>query len=255
MAALALAACLAAAQGPPAPSIAIVIDDIGYNRAGDLAALGLPGAYSYAILPRAPHGARFAAAARALGRDGLLHLPMEAERDNELLGPSALRRGMDEPAFAATLTDALASVAPVVGINNHMGSRLTRDPDAMRRLARGLAVAAPGLFFLDSRTTPRSVAARVLGAAGIRVLERDVFLDHVPRPAAVARQLGRLVALARRRGVALGIAHPHRATLEVLRDFSPGRAGVKLVPVSAMLASGDGRDPCGGGADLRDRAW
>lgn len=240
-AALALAACLAAAQGPPPPRVAILIDDIGYDRAGDLGSLGLGGAYSYAILPHAPHGARFAAAARALGRDALLHLPMEAEHRNSLLGPDALRRGMDERAIVATLADALASVGPVVGVNNHMGSRLTREAGAMRRFARSFDLAARGLFFVDSRTTPRTVAARELRAAGIAVLERDVFIDHVPRPAAIQSQLGRLVTLARRRGAALGIAHPHRATLAALRGFSPGRSGVTLVPVSRLLAADAGR--------------
>lgn len=240
LAALAFGACLAGAGLPPAPRVAILIDDIGYQSTADLQALGLAGAYSYAVLPHAPHGARFSAAARALGRDSLLHLPMEAESRNELLGPGALRRGMDEPAMTATLEDALASVAPVVGINNHMGSRLTREPRAMRRLALSLGHTAPQMFFVDSRTTPRTVAASVLRKAGIPVLERDVFLDHVRRPSAIRQQLERLVRLAHRRGSALGIGHPYRETLSVLRGFRPAAAGVRLVPISAL--------PRGGGA-------
>lgn len=238
LAALALGACLAlaGATAPPVPRIAILIDDIGYQPAADLDALGLAGAYSYAVLPHAPHGARFSAAAGALGRDSLLHLPMEAERRNELLGPGALRRQMDETTMTATLAAALASVAPVVGINNHMGSRLTREPHAMRRLALSLAHAAPHLFFVDSRTTPRTVAASTLRKAGIPVLERDVFLDHVRNPSAIRQQLERLVRLAHRRGSALGIAHPYRETLSILRSFRPGAAGVRLVPVSALMS-------------------
>ncbi len=236
LATLALGTCLAlaGAAAPPAPRIAILIDDIGYQPAADLDALGLAGAYSYAVLPHAPHGARFSAAANALGRDSLLHLPMEAEHSNDLLGPGALRRQMDETAMTATLAAALASVAPVVGINNHMGSRLTREPRAMRRLALSLGQAAPRLFFVDSRTTPRTVAASVLRKAGIPVLERDVFLDHVRHPTAIRQQLERLVRLAHRRGSALGIGHPYRETLSVLRGFRPGAAGVRLVPASAL---------------------
>lgn len=236
LATLALGACLAlaGASAPPAPRIAILIDDIGYQPAADLDALGLAGAYSYAILPHAPHGARFSAAANALGRDSLLHLPMEAERSNELLGPGALRRRMDESTMTATLAAGLASVGPVVGINNHMGSRLTREPRAMQRLALSLGRAAPHLFFIDSRTTPRTVAASVLRRAGIPVLERDVFLDHVRNPSAIRRQLELLVRVAHRRGSALGIGHPYRETLSVLRGFRPGAAGVRLVPASSL---------------------
>lgn len=238
LATLALGACLAlaGAGAPPAPRIAILIDDIGYQPAADLDALGLAGAYSYAILPHAPHGARFSAAANALGRDSLLHLPMEAEHSNELLGPGALRRRMDESTMAATLAAGLASVGPVVGINNHMGSRLTREPRAMRRLALSLGRAAPHLFFIDSRTTPRTVAASVLRSAGIPVLERDVFLDHERNPSTIRRQLELLVRLAHRRGSALGIGHPYRETLSVLRGFRPGAAGVRLVPASSLMA-------------------
>ena len=240
LATLALGTCLAlaGAGAPPLPRVAILIDDIGYQPAADLDALGLAGAYSYAILPHAPHGARFAAAASALGRDSLLHLPMEAEHSNELLGPGALRRHMDEVSMRTTLAAALDSVGAVVGVNNHMGSRLTREPRAMRRFALSLGRTAPRLFFIDSRTTPRTVAASVLRKAGIPVLERDIFLDHVRRPAAIRQQLERLVRLAHRRGSALAIGHPHRETLSVLRGFRPGAAGVRLVPASSLAERG-----------------
>jgi len=231
--ALALAACLA---GAPAPAVAILLDDIGYRSDADLAALGLAGAYSYAILPHAPHGARFALAARALSRDSLLHLPMEAERDNDLLGPGALRHDMDATTIEATLAAALANVPAVVGLNNHMGSRLTAETAAMRALAAGVA-RRPGLFFVDSRTTARTVAATAMRGHGVPTLERDVFLDNVPREAAIRRQLAALVARARHQGHALGIGHPQRATLTVLRAWRPADDGVRLVPVSRLLDS------------------
>lgn len=231
LAALTLAACLAAG---PSPAVAILIDDIGYQPGADLAALGLPGAYSYAVLPHAPHSARFVAAARALRRDSLLHLPMEAERRNELLGPDALTNDMSDTALRRTFSAALASVPAVVGINNHMGSRLTREQRPMDVLARQLA-AQPGLFFVDSRTTARTVAASTMRKRGVPTLERDVFLDNQRRPAAIRRQLATLVARAKRRGYALGIGHPYRETLAVLRAWRPAADEVRLVPVSSLL--------------------
>jgi len=236
LAALALASCLA---GGPVPSVAILIDDIGYRLDTDLAALGLAGDYSYAILPHTPHGRRFAQAAAALGRDSLLHMPMEAVRHNRLLGPGALLRGMDGTTIGDTLDAALTSLPSVIGLNNHMGSRLTADANAMRALAAGVA-RRPGLFFVDSRTTARTVAADAMRARGVPTLERDVFLDNVLRPGAIRRQLARLVERARRQGRALGIAHPHRATLAVLRAWRPGADGVRLVPVSRLLQAGPG---------------
>ena len=231
LAALALAACVAA--GPP-PAVAILIDDIGYQIGADLGALGLPGAYSYAVLPHAPHSARFVAAARALHRDSLLHLPMEAERRNGLLGPGALIHGMTETAMVETLDQALASVPAVVGINNHMGSRLTREQRPMDILAR--QVAAQGdLFFVDSRTTAHTVAARAMRRRGVPTLERDVFLDNLRRPAAIRRQLATLIARAKRQGYAIGIGHPYRETLTVLRTWRPAADDVRLLPISKLL--------------------
>lgn len=231
LAVLTFAACL---FGPPLPRVAIVIDDIGYRVRADLDALGLGGAYSYAILPHTPHGARFAVTAQALSRDSLLHLPMEAERRNHLLGPGALRREMDAAAVEATVTDALASVPTAIGISNHMGSRLTADAAAMRTLAASVAL-RPGLAFIDSRTTARTAAASEMRRRGVPVLERDVFLDDVAERSAIRRRLEDLVTHAKRHGSALGIGHPHAATLSVLRDWRPRRHGVALVPISVLL--------------------
>ena len=236
LAALTLAACLAA--GTP-PAVAILIDDIGYQPGADLAALGLPGAYSYAVLPHGPHGARFVAAARALRRDSLLHLPMEAERRNELLGPDALMHDMSDAALGQAFSAALASVPAVVGINNHMGSRLTGESRPMEVLARQLA-AQPGLFFVDSRTTARTVAASTMRKRGVPTLERDVFLDNQRRPTAIRRQLATLVARAKRHGYALGIGHPYRETLAVLHAWRPAADELRLVPVSSLLGKVDG---------------
>jgi len=231
LAALALAACVAAG---PAPAVAILIDDIGYQIAADLSALGLPGAFSYAVLPHAPHSARFVAAARALRRDSLLHLPMEAEVRNGLLGPGALTHGMTKAAIVDTLDKALASVPAVVGISNHMGSRLTREQRPMDILAREVA-GKPALFFVDSRTTARTVAAHVMRQRGVPTLERDVFLDNLRRPAAIRQQLATLIARAKRQGFALGIGHPYRETLAVLRAWRPVADQVRLVRISDLL--------------------
>ena len=220
--------------GGSVPPVAILIDDIGYRIDADLTALGLAGDYSYAILPHTPHGARFARAAQALARDSLLHLPMEAERGNAMLGPDALRRGMSANEIGETLAAALTSLPGIIGLNNHMGSRLTADVTAMEALAASVA-RHRGLFFVDSRTTPLTVAAPSMRARGIATLERDVFLDNVRRPRAIRRQLAALVARAKRHGRALGIAHPYRETIAVLRAWQPSADEVRLVPVSKLF--------------------
>lgn len=230
LATLVLAACAAAS---PLPAVSIIIDDIGYQARLDLGALGLPGAYSYAVLPHSPHGASFASAAYALGRETLLHLPMQAERHNRLLGPDALTSDMNDMAIARTLDSALASVPHAVGLNNHMGSVLTREPAPMRALAGALA-AYPELLFVDSRTTPHTRAAKMMRERGVPTLERDVFIDNQRTGAAIRHQLSVLAARAQQQGTALGIAHPYPETLLELRRWRPGAARVRLVPIGEL---------------------
>jgi len=240
--ALVLGTCLAATEAAP-PAIAVVIDDLGYRSRDDRAALTLPGAVSFAILPFVPEARRLAGAARAGGREVLLHLPMEAEHDNHLLGPGALRDDMTHGEFVDAVQRALREVPYLSGVNNHMGSRLTRDAPRMAWLMAELR-AHGGLYFLDSRTTPDSRAAAAAAQARLPHGTRDIFLDDDPRAAAVERQFEALLARARRDGTAIGIGHPHPATVGVLRRRLRALGGVELVPVSTIIS----RQGCSGDA-------
>jgi polysaccharide deacetylase 2 family uncharacterized protein YibQ len=122
-----------------------------------------------------------------------------------------------------------------VGINNHMGSRFTADPDAMQVVIDELK--ARGLLFLDSRTSGATVGARVAQRAGIPFAERDVFLDDDQSPAAIAARLRDLEAAARRTGGAIAIGHPHDATLAALAAWIgtlPAKR-LQLVPLTEIV--------------------
>ena len=116
-----------------------------------------------------------------------------------------------------------------------MGSALSADEPAMRTILGVLA--AHSLFFLDSRTSAQSVGYRVAVELGIPATERQVFLDDDESPAAIGAQFDRFLALAKSRGAATAIGHPHPTTLEVLaRRVPEAKAqGVTFVPVSYLL--------------------
>lgn len=217
------------------PVIGLIVDDMGYRLADGLRALALPGPLAYSFLPHTPHANELLAAARAGGKDVMLHLPMEAVAANHLLGPGAVRTAMPRAEFVATLRTALASVPGAIGLNNHMGSLLTRDPVRMTWVMETLR--EDGLYFVDSRTTALSVAAQVARNAAVPVAERDVFLDNRPEARYVEGQFARLLDVARLRGDALGIVHPHAVSVAVLARALPHLAdsGVTLVPVPAIL--------------------
>jgi hypothetical protein len=72
---------------------------------------------------------------------------------------------------------------------------------------------------------------------GIPAAERQVFLDDDQRPEAIRTQFERLLGLARSRGAAVAIGHPHPATLAVLAAEVPRarEMGYEFVPVSFLL--------------------
>jgi polysaccharide deacetylase 2 family uncharacterized protein YibQ len=227
---------LAAPAGPVAerPRVALVIDDMGYQRSLDEAFLALDAPLTVAVLPFSPHGRRIAAAARRSGRQVMLHLPMEPEEYPRVdPGPGALLTQMTPNRLLDQLRLNLEQVPEAVGVNNHMGSRLTQDSDRMNQVFSVLK--ERGLFFVDSRTTGKSLAYQSARLLNVPFAQRDVFLDHVQDPDFVRRQLDELVRQAEKHGEAIGIGHPHPVTLEVLRERLPAiRQRVELVPASEM---------------------
>lgn len=233
---MALPISVPAAVKPAAPIVAVIIDDLGNQLAKSERAVALPGPVACAFLPQTPYAARLARRAHAAGKEVLLHLPLEAV-SHKPLGPGGLRLEMTRREFAATVRADLASIPDVDGVNNHMGSLLTQHPGDMAWLMAILRQ-SPSLFYVDSRTTPRTVAYEIATEYGVPATWRDVFLDDVRTEAAISRQFDRLIAIAKRRGAALAIGHPYPVTIRTLRKLLPklAAAGVKLVPVRAVIA-------------------
>ncbi len=216
------------------PLIAIVIDDVGVSPRRVDAVLSLPAPVTLAVLPYAPHAARVAAAASASGHEILLHLPMESASGTDP-GPQALLGSLSAEAFNQRLHWNLVQFKGYIGVNNHMGSLLTQNQDAMHGLHAVLR--QRGLMFLDSRTGPRTVAGAIGRSMGVPVVERDIFLDNIISAENIRAQLLKTEDAARRTGFAIAIGHPHDATLAELRQWAQEAEarGFRLVPLSAML--------------------
>ena len=238
---LVLLACLAPALAAdviwPLPVIAIIMDDIGYRHREDQEVMALPGALAVSILPHSPHAAEMANLAAAAGKDVMLHLPMEPlrEGENASLGPGALMLSMDRIALMWTLDQNLRSVPTAVGVNNHMGSLLTRDTQHMQWLMESLRI--HDKFFVDSVTSDRSVAAEVARRKGVPNLRRDIFLDDARDARNLQSNFQDLIRIARQKGSALAIGHPHPETIALLRTELPrlNSLGVRLVSVPQLL--------------------
>jgi uncharacterized protein len=217
------------------PRVAIVIDDLGYQKqvALDFINLGYPLTLSF--LPQAPFALEMARQALQKGTETLLHLPMEPQNYPQTNpGPGALLTSMTAKEINKILEEDLAAFPGVTGVNNHMGSRFTEDREKMAVVLR--TIKGKRLFFLDSRTTPHSVVFSVASHVGGRAIQRDIFLDNDLEGGAIGRQLDQLVRLAQERGWAIACGHPYPQTLQVLREKLPDlNQKVRLIPLSGLL--------------------
>ncbi|WP_092782268.1 divergent polysaccharide deacetylase family protein [Rhodospira trueperi] len=216
------------------PMVAVVIDDLGLDRARTQRVLSLPGPLTLSFMSYAKDLPAQAAAGRARGHERMLHMPMQPSSAGIDPGPGALMVEQAPDEIRRRLERALAGFSGYIGLNNHMGSRFTANAAGMRVVME--VARRRELLFLDSRTTGSSVAPRLAPAAGVPFLERTVFLDHDPQRGAVDRQLAALERLASRHGHAVAIGHPRDATIAALAAWiEPARArGLALVPASAI---------------------
>lgn len=221
--------------GGNGPRLAIILDDLGYERAAANAALALPFPMTVSVLPNLPLSTEVAEEAYRRGDEVLLHLPMESESNDAKPEPVELRVGMNAHQVQGALAGMLESVPHAVGVNNHQGSRATSDAALMNELMPALR--GRNLFFIDSRTTAATVAYDAAEHAGVRAASRKVFLDDTQTREAILAQLDLAARDAVRDGFAIAIGHPHPATIEALTEGIPRAeaCGVRLVFVSEVV--------------------
>ncbi len=244
---LAGAASAASAQ-PPKAYLSLIIDDLGQNTERDSRTLALPGPVTLAIMPDTPHATDFARQAHKAGKTVILHMPMDPAT-----GPYAWHPDVPLPTLAERLEAALHKVPFAAGLNNHMGSRMTSQPAPMAWLMGELQ--RRHLFFVDSRTSAATVAAAKAQDIGLAHVSRDVFLDDVRTPEAIAGQLQLAVQMARKHGSVVIIGHPYPQTLAVLEQQMPRlkSQGIEWIAIKQMIAERSNQAMPGHGSHGRYR--
>ncbi len=233
---LLLPSLLAAQSSSKPATIAIIIDDMGNRGDWGQAILALPGKVTYSFLPHTPHAKRLAQLAHEQGKEVMLHLPMESHLGKPL-GPGGLTLHMTEAIFKQTIFSDLLAIPHVKGLNNHMGSLLTRHPGAMRWVMESMQQHGD-LFFIDSRTSLQTVGQKMAQELRVPNAGRDIFLDNVRDPALIKKQFRQLIVQAKKMGFAVGIGHPYPETTQVLEQLLSelDEEGVILVTASKMVA-------------------
>ena len=185
-------------------TLVFVIDDAGNNLRELEPFLNIPGSLTIAVLPGLPHSAQAAKRIREAGKEVILHQPMEAIGGQDP-GPCAIYSGMGASEIRSILARNLAEIGPVKGINNHQGSKVTMDPEAMKTILEFCA--ENKIYFLDSRTTVETVAPNVAAQMGMKIAERNIFIDNEQNKDSMRRYIAGGLTRAQRNGLAVMIGH------------------------------------------------
>jgi len=217
------------------PLVAIIIDDLGYDKKIARKFSNLNAMLTFSILPYSPFQKSIARLSRDKGLGIMLHLPMEpVEYPDVNPGPGTLLTSMTPDQLTRQLEKDLDAVPFIRGVNNHMGSKMTAESSQMYQIFSILK--NRGLYFVDSRTTAETLCKPSARLFQIPFAQRDVFLDHRVEVEFIRKQLKELVRIAQRNGYAVGIGHPHSLTYQVLHEMLPDlQKKIRLVPASEIV--------------------
>jgi polysaccharide deacetylase 2 family uncharacterized protein YibQ len=218
------------------PKVAIVIDDLGGENqiVQEFLRWELP--ITFSILPFTPYSKLIAMEAHRMGKEVILHLPMEPHGYPGVRpGEGVLLQEMDEESLLLQLSKDIEAVPHIKGVSNHMGSRLMEDPEKMKIVFYELK--RRGLFFLDSRTTPQTVGLQMAHAIGLKAMERSLFIDHSSNAGDIRQKIEELTQRSISEGKAIAIGHPHASTLKILKEMIPKmkERGIEIVPLSSLV--------------------
>jgi len=217
--------------------VAVIIDDVGHSKPAARPFIEMDHPVALSILPGRTFSMDLAAEAAERGKTILLHLPMEPEDYPGIdPGPGAILLSQSREEIREVLERDLASIPGVVGINNHMGSRATTDPMVMETVL-GL-INKKELFFIDSRTSPETIALKLAREMGIPSARRDVFLDNIPTPSAIDARTDELLDLVEKRGWAIGIGHANIETANALERMAleASQRNIQWISLESLIA-------------------
>lgn len=217
------------------PKVAIIIDDLGYDKNIADKFFSLDATLTFSVLPNIPYQKKIANAAVKNGFEVMLHLPMEPDEFPKVNpGPGALLVSMSPDELIHQLNKNLDTIPFLKGVNNHMGSKMTKNSNQLYQIFSVLK--KRNLFFIDSVTTADSLCKPSARLFRVPFAQRDIFLDHIQEPEFIHQQFDRLLQFAESHGEAIGIAHPYHVTFEVLNELLPElKKKAVLVPASEVV--------------------
>jgi uncharacterized protein len=222
---------------PHPPRIALVVGGMGLVAGATESAIStLPGEITLGFAPYGSDLARQTALAREEGHEVVLQIPMEPfdfPRDNP--GAHALLASAGKAANIDNLTWLMSRFTGYAGVMNFLGGRFTADEKALNPVLR--EIAARGLFYLDDGSSSQTIAVTLAANQGLAAARADLVLVSTAQPEAIEAALARLEAIARDKGMAIGVASALPASIAAIGRFARAleSRGVSLIPLSAAM--------------------
>lgn len=216
--------------------LAVIVDDCGYDMSSvrTLLNTGLP--LNFAVLPYKPYSSDVLEMIKSDGRVAMLHLPMEPmDRSAMSEGSSTICTDMSKDKILELTRKAINSLPGVSGVNNHQGSKATADSATMTTVLQELR--NQDLFFVDSRTSSKSVARDKAVAMGVPTARNDIFLDNSSDVQAIRKQIYKAMDIAEKNGSAIAICHARPNTAKAWSMYAEEikNTGIELVPITDLL--------------------
>ncbi len=214
---------------PSKPRLAIIIDDVGTSsQVNAIKSLNIPLTMSFLPPSKArPNSAKLASKEKLY----MVHLPLEAQSFSAE-EPDTLRVSDSQQKISARIRDIKNKFPKVHHINNHTGSKFTSNEVAMNRLI--FALNSNNISFIDSRTTAKTKAPKVLKNFGLTYVARDIFLDHRNDKSYIKEQIKKAIRVAKKHGTAIAIGHPHANTILALNESKKYLNEVELVYINRL---------------------
>ncbi|WP_409252736.1 divergent polysaccharide deacetylase family protein [Bacillus sp. SCS-153A] len=219
-------------------SLSIVIDDFGNNMQGTKEMLELPISLTAAVMPLMETTKKDAELAHRLGHEVIVHMPMEPVRGKRSwLGPGAITIDLSDEEIRKRVEEAIESVPHAVGMNHHMGSKATANERVMRVVLT--VCKEKGLYYLDSRTTPKSVIPELAEELGVPLLKNELFFDDVYTTQHIVKQAGAVAKRLKKDEEVIAIGHvgiTGTKMVNVLKEYIPVYLNeAKAVPLSELI--------------------
>ena len=212
----------------------IIIDDFGYrnDKVSD-GFLSLGANLTFAVIPGHKYSKSFAKKAFKKGYEVIVHMPMESHVSSSGEEDFILNTDMTSSEIESRMEKVITHLPQAVGMNNHQGSKATENKRVMNVV--GSVLKKYGKYFVDSRTTPESIAESMMMSLGVHTTNRDVFLDNEADSYLINKQLDQLISTAQHKGSAIGVGHARPMTLQVLQKRIPElkKAGFEFKFVSS----------------------